>query len=91
MKEKNIAIVHEWLVNYAGSEKCVESFTNIWKDADVYSLVDFLDDDLRNIILKGSTLILLLSSIYLMLKHNIESIFHYSQWQLNHLILKIMI
>ena len=53
MKEKNIAIVHEWLVNYAGSEKCVESFTNIWKDADVYSLVDFLDDDLRNIILKG--------------------------------------
>lgn len=47
------AIVHEWLVNYAGSEKCVESFTNIWKDADVYTLVDFLDDDLRNIILKG--------------------------------------
>jgi glycosyltransferase involved in cell wall biosynthesis len=49
----SIAIVHEWLVNYAGSEKCVESFTNIWKEADVYSLVDFLDDDLRNIILKG--------------------------------------
>jgi len=47
------SIVHEWLVNYAGSEKCVESFTNIWKDTDVYTLVDFLDDDLRNIILKG--------------------------------------
>ena len=47
------AIVHEWLVNYAGSEKVVESFTNIWPDADVYTLVDFLDDDLREIILKG--------------------------------------
>ena len=47
------AIVHEWLVNYAGSEKVVESFTNIWPDADVFTLVDFLDDDLREIILKG--------------------------------------
>ena len=47
------AIVHEWLVNYAGSEKVVESFTNIWPGADVFTLVDFLDDDLRKIILKG--------------------------------------
>ncbi|HEX7357378.1 MAG TPA: glycosyltransferase [Ignavibacteriaceae bacterium] len=47
------AIVHEWLVNYAGSEKVVESFTSIWPSADVFTLVDFLDDDLRKIILKG--------------------------------------
>jgi len=53
MNENKIAIVHEWLVNYAGSEKVVESFTNIWPDATVFALVDFLDDDLRDIILKG--------------------------------------
>jgi glycosyltransferase involved in cell wall biosynthesis len=47
------AIVHEWLVNYAGSERCVESFTKIWSDATVYSLVDFLDEEQRKIILKG--------------------------------------
>jgi len=47
------AIVHEWLVNYAGSEKVVESLTNIYPEADIYTLVDFLDDDLRKIILKG--------------------------------------
>jgi glycosyltransferase involved in cell wall biosynthesis len=47
------AIVHEWLVNYAGSEKCVESFINIWPDADVFTLVDFLNDEEREIILKG--------------------------------------
>jgi glycosyltransferase involved in cell wall biosynthesis len=47
------AIVHEWLVNYAGSERCVESFTNIWKDAPVYALVDFLNEEERSIILKG--------------------------------------
>lgn len=47
------AIVHEWFVNYAGSEKVIESFTNIWHDADVFALVDFLDDKQRQIILKG--------------------------------------
>ncbi len=47
------AIVHEWLVNYAGSERVVESFTNIWPEADVFTLVDFLDDEQRKIILKG--------------------------------------
>jgi len=47
------AIVHEWLVNYAGSEKCLESFTNIWPDAEVFTLVDFLDDETREIVLKG--------------------------------------
>ena len=48
-----IAIVHEWLVNYAGSERVVESFSNIWPDADVFTLVDFLNDEQRNTILKG--------------------------------------
>lgn len=47
------AIVHEWLVNYAGSEKCLESFTNIWPAADVFTLVDFLDDKTREVVLKN--------------------------------------
>jgi hypothetical protein len=47
------AIVHEWFVNYMGSEKCVESFVNIWNDADVFSLVDYLDTEERNTILQG--------------------------------------
>ena len=47
------AIVHEWLVNYAGSERCVESFNNLYPESDVYTLVDFLNNDERNVILKG--------------------------------------
>lgn len=47
------AIIHEWFVNYAGSERCVESFTNLYPDADVYTLVDFLSDEQRQRILKG--------------------------------------
>lgn len=53
MEKLKTAIVHEWFVNYAGSERVVESFTNIWTDADVFSLVDFLNDEQREIILKG--------------------------------------
>jgi glycosyltransferase involved in cell wall biosynthesis len=48
-----VAIVHEWLVNYAGSERVVESFINIFPDADVFALVDFLNDEHRDKILKG--------------------------------------
>ncbi|RPI66321.1 MAG: glycosyltransferase family 4 protein [Ignavibacteriales bacterium] len=47
------ALIHDWLVNYSGSERCLESFVNIWKDADVFTLVDFLNHEERNTILKG--------------------------------------
>lgn len=46
------ALIHEWFVNYAGSERVVESFTNIWPNADVFALVDFLNEEQRQIILK---------------------------------------
>lgn len=47
------ALIHDWFSVYAGAEKCIESFTNIWNDFEVYSLIDFLNDKDRNIILKG--------------------------------------
>ncbi len=48
-----IAIVHEWFAEYAGSERVVESFTNIWQNADVFALVDLLNENERRIILKS--------------------------------------
>lgn len=38
----NIAIAHEWLQTYAGSEKVVEQILNVYPDAALFSLVDFL-------------------------------------------------
>ncbi|WP_230589100.1 glycosyltransferase family 4 protein [Gallibacterium anatis] len=52
MKVKK-ALIHDWFSVYAGSEKCISSFTNIWDDFDIYSLIDFLSDKDRNLILKG--------------------------------------
>jgi len=50
-----IAIVHEWFAGYAGSERVVESFTNIWPNADVFTLIDLLTEEERKIVLKSKT------------------------------------
>ena len=47
------ALIHDWFSTYAGAEKCVESFTDIWDDFEIYSLIDFLSDTDRDKILKG--------------------------------------
>ena len=47
------ALIHDWFSTYAGAEKCVESFTNIWDDFEIYSLIDFLSGTDRDKILKG--------------------------------------
>jgi len=47
------ALIHDWFSTYAGAEKCVESFTNIWDDFEIYGLIDFLKGTDRDKILKG--------------------------------------
>ncbi len=47
-----VAIVHEWFVNFAGSERVVEQMLEVFPNADVFSLVDFLPDS-NNFFLKG--------------------------------------
>lgn len=42
-----VAIVHEWFVNYAGSEKVVEEILKVFPQADLFALVDFLADEQR--------------------------------------------
>lgn len=42
-----VAVVHEWLVNCAGSEKVVEQILKVYPQADLFALVDFLGDGER--------------------------------------------
>jgi glycosyltransferase involved in cell wall biosynthesis len=44
------AIVHEWLVNYAGSERVLEQMLNVYPQADLFSVVDFLPKGKRDFI-----------------------------------------
>ncbi len=43
-----VAIVHEWLVSYAGSEKVVEQMLNCFPDADIFTLIDNLPESERS-------------------------------------------
>jgi len=47
------AIIHDWFAGYAGSERVVESLTNIWKDADIFVLFNFLNDEEQKIVVKN--------------------------------------
>jgi len=47
MKKPTIAIIHDWLVNYSGAEKVLEQILNIFPEADLYSTVEFLPEDLK--------------------------------------------
>ena len=48
-----IAIVHEWLVDYSGSEKVLEQLIEVFPKASVFALVDFLNEEQRQQITKG--------------------------------------
>ncbi|CAG9259048.1 Mannose-1-phosphate guanylyltransferase (GDP) [Paraburkholderia caribensis] len=40
----NVAIVHDWLVKPGGAEKVLQQIIQCFPDADLFSLVDFLED-----------------------------------------------
>jgi glycosyltransferase involved in cell wall biosynthesis len=42
-----VAIVHEWFVNYAGSERVVEQILQLLPHADLFAVVDFLEPHQR--------------------------------------------
>lgn len=45
-----VAIIHDWLVTYAGAEKVLEKILELYPEADLFSLVDFLPDENRQFI-----------------------------------------
>lgn len=45
-----ICIIHDWLVTYAGAERCLEQLLELYPDADLFSLVDFLPKEGRGFI-----------------------------------------
>ena len=47
MSAPKVALVHEWLVDHSGSEKVLEQMLQVFPEADLFSLVEFLPDDLK--------------------------------------------
>jgi glycosyltransferase involved in cell wall biosynthesis len=48
-----IAIIHDWLVTDAGAEKVLRAIIDMYPEADIFSLVDFLSKENRQKILNG--------------------------------------
>ena len=48
------ALICDWLDVYSGAERCIAAFTDIYKDFDIYSLVDFMGQKERGTVLKGA-------------------------------------
>lgn len=46
-----VAIIHDWLVTYAGAERVLEQMLNCYPEADLFSLVDFLSEGSRSFIM----------------------------------------
>ena len=42
-----IAVVHDWLVTYAGAERVLEQMLAVFPEADLYSLIDFVPEGQR--------------------------------------------
>ena len=40
----SVGFVTDWLVTYAGAEKVLSELVQIYPDADLYSVIDFLSD-----------------------------------------------
>ena len=47
LSKVRVAVVHEWLDTYAGSERVVEQILHCFPQADVFAVVDFLPPDQR--------------------------------------------
>lgn len=45
-----IAIIHDWLVTYRGGERVVAELIKMYPSADIFSIVDFMDEKDRNIL-----------------------------------------
>jgi glycosyltransferase involved in cell wall biosynthesis len=54
IKGKRVAIVHEWLETFAGSESVLEQLLLCFPDADIYAVVDFMKPEDR-LFLNGRT------------------------------------
>lgn len=46
-KDLRVAVIHDWLVTYAGAERVLEQILSLFPDADLFTLCDFFSDDQR--------------------------------------------
>lgn len=51
LSDLRVAVVHEWLVDYSGSERVIEQILRVFPHADLFAVVEFLPAELKAFIL----------------------------------------
>ena len=46
-----IAVIHDWLVTYAGAERALEQILNVVPDCDLFALIDFVPEEERKFLI----------------------------------------
>ena len=49
-RQLRVAVVHDWLLVYSGAERVTEQLLKVFPQADLFAVVEFLPDTLRNFI-----------------------------------------
>ncbi|TYX29140.1 glycosyltransferase family 4 protein, partial [Klebsiella pneumoniae] len=47
VQDVSIGIVADWLVTYAGAERVIKEFVDLYPESSLYAIVDFLSEDAR--------------------------------------------
>lgn len=47
VQDVSVGIVADWLVTYAGAERVIKEFVDLYPESSLYSIVDFLSEDAR--------------------------------------------
>ena len=64
-----IAVIHDWLATYAGSERALEQILTLYPDCDLFSLVDFLPHQQRSFVLNKKVTTSFIQSLPFAQKH----------------------
>lgn len=47
LRRMRVAVIHDWLVRYAGAERVLAEILRVFPNADIFSVVDFMSDEDR--------------------------------------------
>lgn len=69
MPHLKVAIVHDWLVDYGGSERVLEQMVQVFPQAEIFCVVDFLPHSYRTFLLNKQTHTSFIQNLPLARKH----------------------
>ena len=80
VKDINIGIVADWLVAYAGAERVIKEFIDLYPSSELYSVVDFLSEEARKNFQNKNAQTTFYPENSLHRKLNIKNIYHLCPW-----------